>query len=146
MVFLFFAMLSLYLVEVFLDAHSNRGSIKAALIDGVLLGAALWFTYETRLNGISILFACALATVIYYVKRRRELDGKSALLLLLPYICFLLLKVISEAILAPATSNTSDIADVTFASVLGNLESYYYSLRAWITLIIDDIITNRLNT
>ena len=145
-VFLFFAVLSLYLVEVFLDAHSNRGSIKAALIYGVLLGAALWFTYETRLNGISILFACALATVIYYVKRRRELDGKSALLLLLPYICFLLLKVISEAILAPATSNTSDIADVTFASVLGNLESYYYSLRAWITLIIDDIITNRLNT
>ena len=145
-VFLFFAVLSLYLVEVFLDAHSNRGSIKAALIYGVLLGAALWFTYETRLNGISILFACALATVIYYVKRRRELDGKSALLLLSPYICFLLLKVISEAILAPATSNTSDIADVTFASVLGNLESYYYSLRAWITLIIDDIITNRLNT
>lgn len=145
-VFLFFAVLSLYLVEVFLDAHSNRGSIKATLIYGVLLGAALWFTYETRLNGISILFACALATVIYYVKRRRELDGKSALLLLLPYICFLLLKVISEAILAPATSNTSDIADVTFASVLGNLESYYYSLRAWITLIIDDIITNRLNT
>lgn len=36
-VFLFFAVLSLYLVEVFLDAHSKRSSIKAALIFGVLL-------------------------------------------------------------------------------------------------------------
>ena len=41
-VFLFFAVLSLYLVEVFLDAHYKRGPIKAALIYGVLLGAALW--------------------------------------------------------------------------------------------------------
>lgn len=145
-VFLFFAVLSLYLVEVFLDAHSKRGSIKTALIYGTLLGAALWFTYETRLNGISILFACALATVIYYVKRRRELDGKSVLLLLLPYICFLLLKVISEAILAPATSNTSDINGFTLFSIWDNLLSYYYDLRSWLTLVFDDIITNRLNT
>ena len=100
-VFLFFAVLSLYLVEVFLDAYSRHGSVRAALIYGVLLGAVLWFTYETRLNGISILFACVLTTVFYYIKRRRELDVKRALLLLVPYICFLLLKLASEAILAP---------------------------------------------
>ena len=145
-VFLFFAVLSLYLVEVFLDAYSRHGSVRAALIYGVLLGVALWFTYETRLNGISILFACVLATVFYYIKRRRELGGRRALLLLVPYICFLLLKLASEAILAPPTSNTSDIAEVSVASVFGNLESYYYALRRWLALIIDDVITNRLNT
>ena len=145
-VFLFFAVLSLYLAEVFLDAHTRRGAAGSTLIYGALLGTALWFTYETRLNGIAILFACAAATIIYLIRRRREIDGKGALALLAPYICFLLLKLVSEAVLAPATANTSDISDVTLHTVLGNLESYYYSLRQWLTLIVDDIITNRLNT
>lgn len=145
-VFLFFAVLSLYLVEVFLDVHARLGVGKSALLYGALLGAALWFTYETRLNGISILFACALATAIYCIKRRRELDGKSVLALLAPYVCFLLLKLISEALLAPATSNTSDISGFTLASVWSNLVSYYSDLRLWLSLVFDDIITNRLNT
>ncbi len=144
-VFLFFAVLSLYLAEVFLDKHAQCTAVKLPLIYGVLLGAVLWFTYETRLNGISILFACVLATVFYYIKRRRELDVKRALLLLVPYICFLLLKLISEAILAPATANTSDLAGFTLSTILGNLESYYSDLRLWLKLVFDDIITNRLN-
>ena len=144
-VFLFFAVLSIYLVEIFLDKHAQHGVGKPTILYGALLGAALWFTYETRLNGISILFACVLAGVIYCIRQRRTLDRKSALVLLTPLIWFLLLKLVSEAILAPATANTSDIAEVSFASVLANLEGYYFSLRSWLTLIIDDIITNRLN-
>ena len=143
--FLFFAVLSLYLAEVFLDKHAQCTTVKLPLIYGVLLGAVLWFTYETRLNGISILFACALATVFYYIKRRRELDVKRALLLLVPYICFLLLKLISEAILAPATANTSDLAGVTFLTAWSNFKSYCGVLYEWLTRIFDSIITSRLN-
>ena len=146
LVFLFLAVLSLYLVDIFLDAHSRCNSVKRLLTYSIFLGAALWFTYETRLNGISILFACAMATLIYYIKNHSKFDIRSSLFLLTPYICFFLLKLISEAILAPATTNTSDIAGVTLDLVLGNLETYYYSIRAWLALIVDDIITNRLNT
>lgn len=60
-VFLFFAALSLFILELFLDEKQE----KKKLVLGVFLGISLWYTYETRLNGISILFACALACIIY---------------------------------------------------------------------------------
>lgn len=145
-VFLFFAMLSLFLLEVFLSEERRARKLTA----GFLLGAALWFTYEVRLNGISILFACAVACAIRLFKQRPPRSKlteykKSVGIILLPFATFLILKLISEAVLAPATGNTSDLSGVTVQTVWNNLVSYYYSARAWLSLICDDALSNWLN-
>lgn len=67
LVFLFLAALSFFLLEVFLCEEKPRK--KTAL--GLALGVTLWFIYETRLNGISILFACVVAIVVYLIKNRK---------------------------------------------------------------------------
>ncbi len=143
MVFLFFAMLSLFVLEVFLD--EKRQSRRLAL--GFMLGAALWYTYEVRLNGISILFACAVACVAFLIRERRErpegIKLKNELaVILLPFAVFLVLKLVSEAILSPATGNTSDLAGFTFQTFINNLVGYYNQLRTFSKLIFDDAAMN----
>ena len=46
---------------------------------------------------------------------------------ILPYLTFCLLKIVSEAILAPATPNTSDIGNLATESIFNNI-SYYFGL------------------
>lgn len=145
-VFLFFAAISLFVLELFLDEKQETKK----LVLGVLLGISLWYTYETRLNGISILFACALACVIYYVKARKEAPSgfnrkKLTATVILPFVVFLVFKLVSEAILAPATGNTSDLAGVTIQTVLKNIKGYYGNAKAWIELICNNAAINWIN-
>ena len=141
-VFLFFAMLSLYLAELFLDSVKKRDTV----LFGTLLGLSLWFTYEVRLNGISILFACAAACIIRAVSERKQADRHRVLTCLFPFIVFLLLKLVSEAILAPATGNTSDISNVTLRSIIANLKTYYESTCSFLGQILDDAGLNLVNS
>lgn len=128
--FLFFAVLSMYLCELFTSASGRRRAVL-----GVFFGIVLWFMYEVRLNGISIIFLCVLAQTIPYInrdRRRERFSDKQALITeLLPYVIFLVLKFASEAILAPATSNASDLRDTSLSIIYGNMRHYFSMLLTW---------------
>lgn len=138
-VFLFFVMLSLLTLDVFVSSGGKKFKT------GVILGLLLWFTYEIRLNGISILFAAAVACALAYFRDNNRREWKYAVVYLSPFIVFLAAKHISEALLAPATSNTSDISGVTFAAVISNISSYYYSACTWFGLVFNDAVFNWVN-
>ena len=104
-VFLFFALLSFYLCELFLTAAGRRKTILA-----LIWGITLWFMYEVRLNGIAVLLICALAHIIRIVSQIRKCGSlasflhenkKELIIQLLPYIIFFALRLFSEAIFAP---------------------------------------------
>lgn len=61
---------------------------------------------------------------------------------LLPFAVFAALKVISEAILAPATGNTSDLSGSGIATIFSNLKIYYNSVCVWLSFVCDDTIIN----
>lgn len=138
-VFLFFVMLSFLVLDVFVNRKGNKLKI------GVFLGVILWFTYEIRLNGISILFACAVACIVAYMRDKDNKGWKDILGFASPFIVFLAVKLISEAVLAPATSNTSDISGVTLATVINNITSYYHAACLWFELVLNDALFNWLN-
>ncbi|MGI5977313.1 MAG: hypothetical protein ACOX68_06430 [Candidatus Limivicinus sp.] len=122
-VFLFFAVLTLYISELFLSANKP----KSRLIWGIVLGILMWYSYEVRLNGFSILLVIALAHILSIVKSEPKPKGTGIFINLLPYILFFVLKFSSEAILAPATSNSSDLKNVNLGIFIGNF-SYYLIL------------------
>lgn len=146
LVFLLLVALSLLISEIFLCEEKPRKKIAL----GLALGVALWFTYETRLNGISVLFVCAVACVAYLIRNGKQTvdradKRRTILCVLLPFALFLVLKFISEAILAPATSNSGDLKGFALSTVLYNAEHYYECIRSWITIILDDAFFNYLN-
>lgn len=53
-----------------------------------------------------------------------------------------MLKIVSEAILAPATSNSSDLKGFAISTALNNAKYYYECIRSWITIIFDDVFFN----
>lgn len=126
--FLLCAMLSLFLLELFLDADFKRHW----KLYGVLLGVALWYTHEVRLNGISILFACAAGCIIKIISKREYKKAKAMVKYLLPFGIFLVLKIVSEAVLASATGNTSDVGNVTAQTIATNTAHYIWSAKEWI--------------
>lgn len=138
LVFLFFAVLAFYLFELFIDASGKKRWLLA-----VFSGICLWFMYEVRLNGIAVLFACVFAHVIWLFRLKKKgisPDLKSLLPELLPYAVFLLLKITSEAILAPATSNASDIVGTNFGTIYGNMRHYFGMIRDWYASMWKNII------
>ena len=105
--------------------------------------------YEVRLNGISILFLCVLAQIfpLFNRERRHELlSSKSAVIAgLLPYAIFILLKLASEAILAPATSNASDLQGTNLGIILGNAIHYFELLLLWYNSMWSNILHGLFN-
>ena len=137
MVFLFLAMLSLLLCEIYLER-------KKSLI-GFLLGICLWFMYEVRLNGISILLCCILATAFYLLENRKQIKIAHFAKILLPYILFLLLLLFSNFLIGSATPNTSDIGSGMDAEAfLSNLKSYAKLICHWFGLLWNSILINPL--
>lgn len=128
--FLFFVVLSMYLCELFLESSG-----KCRIVLGIFFGITLWYMYEVRLNGISILFLCVLAQITPYFNsdRRHERfsDKGSVIAEFLPYIVFIILKYISEAFLAPATSNASDLQGTNLGIIFGNAMNYFEMLLTW---------------
>lgn len=142
--FLFFALLVLYVHEVYLDSAGRR-----RLVLGIITGVLLWYMYEVRLNGISVLLACAVAHVIQFFSRCKKegLYPPIRLLLreLIPYVFFILLKLVSEAILAPATSNASDLEGTNLGILFGNLMFYYGQIRTFFGSMWNNILTGLIH-
>lgn len=115
------------LIEIFLSSDKK-------IVWGILLGVAMWLTHETRLNGLTVCLAMALAHLLHFLLYERKKEVKTGLLVqLIPYIVFVLLVFISECLwLRPATSNMSDFADSTTSSFVSNAKYYVRLMHEWL--------------
>ena len=137
--FMFFSLLALYLVELYTEKdYSHRLKI------GVILGIILWYTYEIRLNGLSILFACLGAHIIYLIKNRTQFNRENLLREAVPYILFFIFKSLSELIIASPTSNISDFRDTSLTLFIGNLGVYLNLILDFFRQIWGSILINPL--
>ena len=118
--FMFFALLSLYLVERYVE---ESRSPKREII-GIILGITLWYTYEIRLNGQAILLACFAAQLFNIIKNRKSYNQELLLKEIITFITFFTFKSVSELILATPTSNTSDFQDSSQALFISNMGVY----------------------
>lgn len=136
-VFLFFAMLSVYICEVYLDSLK---SLKRRIL-AVTLGICLWFTYEIRLNGISIVLVCALLHLGWFWRARKRLKLRSIIWEFIPYLVYAVLVLLSETLIAKATPNSSDLASgLHVSSVLSNCLTYLGYIHSWFALLWDSIL------
>lgn len=128
-VFLCLSCFTLWVAECFFDSFSVPESRRKVALLGIGLGVLFWLTYETRLNGNTLIMISAAAHVIRLFQRRPRLTYRlsQTIVHISPYLTFFLLKIISEAILLSATPNTSDIGDLTFEAILSNID-YYFDL------------------
>jgi len=140
LLFLFFAMLAIYLFELFLDAPGKK-----RLVLAFVAGAAMWFMYEVRLNGIAVLLSCLIAHFIWCIRQHRQRslfkDIKLMAAELVPYVVFIALKLISEAILAPATSNASDLQYTSLGTIYANIGNYLFMAKEWYSTAWKNILT-----
>ena len=136
LVFLFFCMLTLLLME----CYSERVSLKKpSFLLAVCFAISLLFTYETRLNGLAVCLIALLGHGFVVLKGQRKAN-KYLGLHVFPYILFALLAFLIEYFwLAPATKNVSDIDGSHFLEFtsfylsrtidfLGNIYGRFYFL------------------
>jgi len=123
-VYLFAAMLTTLLYECFAQQVFRPASASAWIL-GLILGVSMWFTYEVRLNGKAVIVVCMLSHGLYIAKNRSAFSIKRLPVHILPYMLFLALKLISESILLPATSNLSDIGSTNLQNILLNIRRCY---------------------
>ena len=140
LVFLFFAVLALSLGESYIELHGKKGRAAAA----ILFGMVLWFMYEVRFNGIAILFACAAAQLFSLLKMRGRTTKLRIGQELLPYFVFAALVLLSSAILAPATGNSSDMEGAVLPLFASNLKYYCSLIVHWLGLLINSLFINPL--
>ena len=133
--FLFFSILTLFLTEVFAESArpggrsggdpGERKSRAKSLALAVLFGAALWFTRETRLSGTAVCAAAALGHAVILRRDRTGAGRGGRWVHAIPYLVLLALVLVSERILlAPATSNLSDVGSADPAEIPGNIRYY----------------------
>lgn len=141
--FLFFSVLALLLMELFAEqalfsrrtAEGSReqGSLAGSLFSAVFYGAVLWFTHEIRLSGMAVCGAAFLGHALFLFKNRGEVRRGELWIHAVPYLTMAALMLVSERLLlAPATSNLSDMGKLGAVDLLGNL--YYYSEQIYIFL------------
>lgn len=122
-VYMFLCTLSLLATEIYF----SRG-IKKRLIPGILLGALLWYTYEVRLNGLALLGVFLLCQVVTLIGSR-SFKRKDIFIHLAPYLCFLLLKLVSERLLLlPPTLNSGDVTGINLSTAAANTLYYITNL------------------
>jgi hypothetical protein len=138
--FMFFSLLALYLVELYTENKDCPYRLKM----GIILGVILWYTYEIRLNGLSILLACLGAHIIYLIKNRAQFNRESLLREAVPYIIFFIFKSLSELIIALPTSNISDFQDTSLVLFIGNLRVYLNLILDFFRQIWGSILINPL--
>lgn len=137
LVFLLPAMLSLLLCEIYIE--------KKRPIIAVFFGICLWFMYEVRLNGISIVLCCAIAQLVELIRFRQDKNRSDFLKALLPYAVFFVLVFFSQAFFAKATPNTSDIGSgMSMEIFFENLKSYVRLIGHWLGLLWNSILINPL--
>lgn len=136
--FLFLVVLSLLLAECMLDAENLPEHKIRAIVTGLGLGVALWLTHETRLNGFTVVVAVFARHLLGFILKKEKSDLRRVAVNLIPYLVFLLLTLVSEAILAPATQNISHVGKTSLSDMLGNIYYYYYTTVIYIKTLTGD--------
>lgn len=132
--FLFFSMLTLFMSEVYAE---NVGDGKKGFLLGAFYGVVLWYTHELRLNGMTVCAVALLGHAVSLLKQRKLIRKEQFWKHIFPYAVFLALTLISERILlAPATSNMSDVGRATTEQVSANIAAYWEMLYAYLDGII----------
>jgi len=129
-VFLLSAMFTLLIAECFLSSLSDTAHKGRKYLLAVVLGFSFWYTYETRLNGNTVILIVAFSHIVHLLRKKEDRSFSRLLLSLLPYVLFGILKFLSELILLPATSNLSDVGNTTFEMILFNI-GYYSRLTSY---------------
>lgn len=126
LVFLFFSLLLLLLGELLIDRlcanHLSAGTWALA----AALGAVMWYTYETRLNGVTVCLTVLVAQLVSLLTKNAKPALHRLLCHALPYAVFVALLLISSRFLPPATSNLNDVGDTTLKKILLNFAAYGY--------------------
>jgi len=138
--FLFFVFLTLLVTQALISAQNDAEAGKRPWILAVLLGLSMWMTCETRLNGFTVVGVAALQLLIALIKRKSKPGAGLIVLNLLPYAVFMLLKLVSEAILAPATQNVSDVGRLQLSDLTANIWYYYYITVSYLKSLTGGII------
>lgn len=125
--FLFFCVSTLLISECFFSSFSDSRNKAHRYLLAIGLGIFFWWTYETRLNGNTVLVIVAVSHIIRLHQTKTSFTIRQFAPHLLPYILFALLKVISETILLPATSNLSDVGNLSPETIRQNIR-YYFEL------------------
>ena len=137
--FLFFSILTLLLAELYAE---YTGKNKKDIILGIAYGTTLWYTHELRLNGMTVCAVALLGHVIILLKNRADIRKEKLWKHGLPYVIFVILTVLSEKVLlAPATSNMSDVGRATAEQLTDNIKAYWEMLYSYL----DGIIGIRLH-
>lgn len=129
--FLFFSLLTLLAAECFFSSISKPERKRSCPLSALGLGLSFWLTYETRLNGSTVLLIVAFSHILRLFQTKEKLSFRQALVHLSPYILFTLLKIVTESILLPATSNLSDVGNLSFDGIKYNLQYYYELTRSY---------------
>ena len=129
--FLTLSVLSLLMLEIFLD-HINKQYV---LFYATLLGAILWLTYETRLNGFTIVITCLVGNCIFLLNRRKDQEIKKYLLrsVCVYFVLIILILTSDNLFFAPATPNLTDYNRFTLGNFDNNLHKYNSSFKAFLT-------------
>lgn len=126
--FLFMAVLTFLLTELFLASRSARA--RWAL--SALLGLSLFFTQETRLNGVVVCLCVAFAQLVHLFRNRSALSPSRLCLHLLPWLIYAALRLVFECwLLAPPTSNSGDLALASLHDLHTRFSDYKYIIRKW---------------
>lgn len=131
------SMASLLLIEVFLDCSKPKYKIML----GVLLGVVLWYTYEVRLNGVTIIYIVLAAHVLHLVKNKPAVGELPRHVV--PYLILLVLLGISMCIYPSATSNSSHIGSGPTNAIFFNFRWYSDEIEAWIKSMVPEFMPLR---
>lgn len=134
---LMLSMLSLLLMEIFLACKGKS----RRLFTGITLGAVLWYNYEVRLNGVTVIYILLFAQALYLCRNRPA--RREWAVHLTPYVIFLVLLGISMCMLPPATGNSSHIASGPNRQILINIRYYNSEIAGWIAQMIPSFIPMR---
>lgn len=126
--FLLLTVLTFFLAELFLASRAARA--RWAL--SALLGLALFFTQEARLNGVVVCVCVAFAQLVWLLRNRTSLTRALLCRHLLPWLIYAVLRFVFEALLlAPPTSNSGDLALASLAELHVRFSDYKYVIHRW---------------
>lgn len=126
LVFLFFSLLLLLLGELLIDRLCANYLSVGTWALAAALGAVMWYTYETRLNGVTVCLTVLVAQLVSLRTKNAKPTLHHLFCHALPYAIFVALLLISSRFLPPATSNLNDVGDTTFKNILLNFAAYGY--------------------
>ena len=115
--FVCFTVLTFLLAECFVFSEKHAGRV----VTGLFYALCMWFTYELRLNGFTVIAAAFFGHAVCFVRKQVRFDARTVCIHAAPYVLCILFVLLSEALLLPkATSNMSDFKRTNIDSIIKN--------------------------